>query len=321
MDQQPVESLIDLLAEQHPVYGGQSRAAVTRMRGWILLAFSRHGTPTQAVPFVMEELESGIDAYTVAAAAKTLHGSPGNHEVRGMLLKALENLRYRDDNVCFDAYGSYSKNSADSSAREIIRDVLESLQDCEPAVSNSNGSQTTQSCCAHQPATFDSADLAEYQWQPEQFKLEDHDGRILDYAGFFCGIPTILVFFYTRCENPHKCPLTMHKLSQIQQRIDHAEFQTAAISYDPTFDTPARLRAYAKTFGLHTTDQHRLFRTIDDFDKLSKFLNLGVGRVGSIVNRHQIEAFVIDACGNPVFEARRKQWTGEELIMQVQSAA
>src|SRR5436305_14667440 len=70
----PVRSaqLTDLLREEHPVYDGRGTATVVRMRGWVLLALARSGPSEQALIFVLEELDTGIDAYLAGAAARAL---------------------------------------------------------------------------------------------------------------------------------------------------------------------------------------------------------------------------------------------------------
>src|SRR3712207_6982079 len=53
-------------------------------------------------PYVVEELESGLDAYNVAAAAKALRGAKAAPEGIGTLLRrTFERLLYNDDSVCF----------------------------------------------------------------------------------------------------------------------------------------------------------------------------------------------------------------------------
>ena len=47
-------------------------AAIVRMRGWVLLAMARAGVSDAALVFVLEELDTGIDPYLVAAAARAL---------------------------------------------------------------------------------------------------------------------------------------------------------------------------------------------------------------------------------------------------------
>ena len=61
--------LIGLLREDHPAYDQRGAAATVRMRGWVLLALARAGVSDAALPFLLEELDTGTDAYLVAAAA------------------------------------------------------------------------------------------------------------------------------------------------------------------------------------------------------------------------------------------------------------
>src|SRR5262245_46812564 len=68
--------LTDLLKEDHPVYDQRSAAAIVRMRGWILVALTNIGLTDDALLFVLEELDTGRDAYLVAAASRALRSYP-----------------------------------------------------------------------------------------------------------------------------------------------------------------------------------------------------------------------------------------------------
>src|SRR5437016_4842919 len=65
-----------LLPEQAPLYAGRGANAAARLRGYFLAAFERLGLPDVALPYVLDELESGIEAYPVAGAARALRGLP-----------------------------------------------------------------------------------------------------------------------------------------------------------------------------------------------------------------------------------------------------
>ena len=83
--------------------------------------------------------------------------------------------------------------------------------------------------------------------------IQDHDGRILPLADYLGRADTVVAFFYTRCQNPNKCSLTITKLGDLQRRLDDlgmAGIQLAAITYDPGFDLPDRLAAYARARGM-----------------------------------------------------------------------
>ncbi len=70
------------------------------------------------------------------------------------------------------------------------------------------------------------------------------------------GKPTILAFVYTSCTAV--CPLTSQIMSQTQEVLgaDLKKVNLVSISIDPEYDTPARLAAYAKTFGAKPEWKH-----------------------------------------------------------------
>jgi protein SCO1 len=117
--------LVELLPERIPVYRGRSANTVNRMRGYLLAAFERSGLPEQALPYVLEELESGRDAYLVAAAARSFRGreSRGSDAVP-FLLKAIDNIKYVDDSVSFDSYRPSWPLSGHTTALEEIATTL-----------------------------------------------------------------------------------------------------------------------------------------------------------------------------------------------------
>ncbi|MDE2366503.1 MAG: SCO family protein, partial [Betaproteobacteria bacterium] len=107
----PVRSILlaDLLREDNRIYDQRGTAAITRMRGWVLLAFERLGLPGVALIFVLEELDNGRDAYLVAAAARSLrsYANPAP-AMAAFLMRALANIQFHDDRVSLDRYGGYA---------------------------------------------------------------------------------------------------------------------------------------------------------------------------------------------------------------------
>jgi protein SCO1/2 len=132
----------------------------------------------------------------------------------------------------------------------------------------------------------------------------------------FFGRPAIIAFFYTRCDNPLRCSLTISQLATVQRllRADGIadKIQLAAITYDPGFDLPIRLRKYAQDRGLDLGQSCRLFRSIQ-LDVLRNHFGLGVSFLGSLVNRHRIELFLLDAQGRTAGHFERLRWSPEEV--------
>jgi protein SCO1/2 len=148
--------------------------------------------------------------------------------------------------------------------------------------------------------------------------FEDQDGTRLRYDDLFGGKPSIAVFFYTRCPNPNKCSLTIAKLAELQNAIGveglSGKLRTVAITYDPEFDVPARLRAYGSDRGVMFNDDHRMVRTRRGFVELQERFQLGVNFTGSTVNRHRIELFIVDSDGDIAVTFARLQWEVAEVL-------
>ena len=154
-------------------------------------------------------------------------------------------------------------------------------------------------------------------------ELEDQDGNTLTYETFFNGRPSIVVFFYTRCDNPNKCSLTITKLARLQKALVEQRLEgllkTAAITYDPEYDLPPTLKAYGENRGVAFGDDDRIFRTRTGFRQLQEYFQLGVNITGSIVNRHRIELFILDCRGKIAVSFTRLQWDIQEVLEQAKA--
>jgi len=153
----------------------------------------------------------------------------------------------------------------------------------------------------------------------DRVALEDHRGQIKTYRERLRGQPSIVAFFYTRCDNPAKCPLTMYKFGCLQRLLEESglgeAIGTAAITYDPEYDRPERLLQFAQSWGAKPSPRHRVLRTVGDFSTLRDYFELGVNFGASgIVNRHQLEAFVLDQHSRIAHVVTRRRWDEAELV-------
>jgi protein SCO1/2 len=152
----------------------------------------------------------------------------------------------------------------------------------------------------------------------ESLVFEDHNGAAITFGSFFKGHPSIVVFFYTRCDNPLKCSLTVTKLATVQKLLDARgladQIHTAAITYDPAFDLPHRLRGYGQNRGVRLNARHRMLRTVDGLDALRGHFQLGVNFIESLVNRHRIEAYVLDPEGRIGALFERIHWDEQQVV-------
>jgi len=347
------EQLFDFLLEDHPVYAERGAAATVRMRGWILLALARAGLSDRALVFILEELQTGKDPYIVAAAARALRScSRPLPEFARFLMTAFTNLRYRDDPVTLERYGGYEAETSTSSP---LREVLTTLAWIGPAANcilpelellgaerrlapnllpflekavtairagGEEGGSGGQECCqlprgVHAIVSW-ARSLRRNSSAVENVVFQDQDGANISYSELLRGHPSIVVFFYTRCDNPLKCSLTITKLARVQKILEDKglseKIWTVAITYDPGFDLPNRLRSYGKARGLEIHQRSRLVRTIQGLPALRNHFKLGVNFIGSLVNRHRVEAYVLDEEGRAAFGFERIHWDESKIV-------
>jgi cytochrome oxidase Cu insertion factor (SCO1/SenC/PrrC family) len=348
------DRLVALLAERSPLYAGRGANAVVRLRGYLIAAFEQLGLPDEALPYVLEELESGRDAYLVAAAARALRGRDPTPDAVPFLLRALENIRDVDDVVSFAGYrprwpapdpttatgellqtlawlGEHARlawparaargedpGAVSGPARATLAAILDRLGDHHPG------------CCPATPASPLPAGLGvrsgggRDEAIPADVLLQDQDGRTLTFGEFFVGWPSVVAFFYTRCDNPNKCSLTITKLAQLQRALRQGPLpgrvRTAAITYDPDFDLPPRLRAYGENRGAVFGAGDRFLRTLDGLRPLDDYFQLGVSLGQALVNRHRIELFVLDPAARVMATFARLQWDVGDVLAVALSA-
>jgi cytochrome oxidase Cu insertion factor (SCO1/SenC/PrrC family) len=349
------DGLVDLLAEQAPLYAGCSTVEAEWLRGYLLASFETTGLPLAAIGYVLEELESGLNPYTVAAAAKALRGASDVPErAVPLLLKATRRIRLSDDRVSFAGCCAATRDgSAVTAVMEVVRTIawlgpraraaigpLRAMAgpegggfsaavraEIEKAIAAVAGDPMpiAHSCCS-QAATASGEGAGPGAPSPniEALELEDQDSSVLTFGTFPYGRPSVVTFFYTRCMNPEKCSLTVTKLAHMQKRIGdeglHGRVNIAAFTYDPAFDLPRRLRAYGSDRGMSFDAHNRMLRTTGPFEPLRQHFDLGVGYGPATVNRHRIDLFVLDPKGEPIFGSARRLWDEAEVFDALKAA-
>ena len=349
VEQLPSAQLLALLHENNSLYDQRGSATVVRMRGWVMLTLARTELPDAALPFLLEDLDTGVDPYLVAAAASALRSYPHpNSAFAPFVVRAITNIRYRDDRVSLETYGAYAIGPTGTTpvrellntltwlgaqARAVISEI-ESLHTgptalakkyrpiLEDVLTRLRANEETADCCQLPDSVRDL-----FSWMrltrtnPSSIDLtifEDQNGQTTTFAEYFHGRPSIVVFFYTRCDNPLKCSLTITKLARIQKLLESEgladQINTAGVTYDPGFDLPERLLNYGQHRGIQFTPQHRLLRAEDGLDSLRKHFQLGVNFIESLVNRHRIELYILDAKGQTAGYFGRIQWNEKDVV-------
>jgi protein SCO1/2 len=341
------DELVALLREDSAVFAGRGSVAATRRRSWIIASFATVGLPPTALPYVLEDLESEVDPFAVAAAAHAVGGlAVPTPAVAAVLVDALVRLRARDDTV---SLASLRPSWPVARPTTVLGELLTAIGQVGGAASGQRdrlirlrGEHAStwstpvrrqldaviaglpHDCCAAQadrsgdPAgdafVATDVDLAAVE-------LEDQDGVPLTFDALLAGRRAVVAFFYTRCPNPNKCSLTISKLAELQGLLEADgladRVRIAAITYDPGFDRPERMRRYGHSRGLRFTGSVRMLRATTGHELLRRHFGLRVGYVGSIVNRHAIELFLVDAGGAITTTWARAQWDLSDVRSQL----
>lgn len=348
------DKLVELLEEQHPFYSGKTMNQVNRMRGYIFSQFSRVGICENALPYVFEELESGRDAYILAAAARAIRSSKlKTSEMGKFLVRGLQNITHLDTILSFDSYyQQWPMQNPTSATEEIIQslswlgseasDVLPDLEDyiknnqrnisrenllrlneAIQVIKNDESEKSDFCCTGYADARTKNRNL-KYQHSkvsPGEILLEDQDEQKTCLDQFVKNKISLIAFIYTRCDNPLKCSLTVTKMAEIQGLLEKENLghlvNMALISYDSFYDLPYRLKVYAEARDLKLNQNTKVFRSVSDFSLLRDYFNLGVNFTGELVNRHIIELFVLDGKGAILKTFLRKQINAEEVIREL----
>jgi len=142
----------------------------------------------------------------------------------------------------------------------------------------------------------------------------------------FKGQALAITFLFTRCPFPTFCPRLANDFTEAQQKLltlqnGPTNWHLLTVSFDPEFDQPAVLKAYAEAH--HYDPAHSSYATGDlgVVSALGDLFGLAFWHdsTGSIT--HNMRVAVIDASGRfqKVFEG--KDWTSAELVAEIVKAA
>lgn len=348
--------LVELLSERHTVYNERPAYQANRIRGYALASFADVGLPDSAINFVLDELQNSRNAYTVAAAARALRGCRRpKAEYAVFLIQAVHNLRYHDDSLDLTVYKPTWPLQHPSGGRlEVFytlqwmkgyaRAILSELNDC---LDNSidfaprmraeiqktiNTIETDEreldlNCCDVEGITESRSSW----WSRRRpaikniatLEVENEDGLSMPLADVISEKHTVVAFFYTRCMNPNKCTLTINKMGWLQKELRKTGLENKvniiAFTYDPAYDTPAKMRTFAENRGITFGSNAHVLRTrLEDFATLSDFFQLGVNHISSTVNQHRLELYILDHNGYIQTTYTRLQWEVDKVMCHLQ---
>jgi len=141
----------------------------------------------------------------------------------------------------------------------------------------------------------------------------------------FKGKAVALTFIFTRCPVPEFCPLMSRHFGAVQKQLTTTpnaptNWQLLSISFDPHFDTPLVLRAYAHTYRQDPRHWSFVTGAMIDIDAITEQFDLPIVKQGENWE-HKLRTVVIDASGRIQRIFPGNQWTADELLSEIMKAA
>jgi len=141
-------------------------------------------------------------------------------------------------------------------------------------------------------------DLAPLRTEPApEIHLTDQDGRPFTLSSLR-GSAVLLDFIFTRCTGP--CPILTSAHVRLQQRLGESlrgKVRFVSVTIDPSYDTPGRLRQYAREQGADLGGWFFLTGTPEQIEKVLEAYHVGRLRDPEGGLSHTVVTYLIDAQG------------------------
>jgi protein SCO1/2 len=143
----------------------------------------------------------------------------------------------------------------------------------------------------------------------------------------FKGQALAITFIFTRCPFPTFCPRMTGGFAETQAKLladpqSPTNWHLLTISFDPEFDAPATLKAYAERNGCDPARWTFATGEPMDINSLCEQFGLEVWRdtPGGLPN-HNLRTVVVDASGRVRTILIGNKWTADELAAELRKAA
>jgi len=116
--------------------------------------------------------------------------------------------------------------------------------------------------------------------------------------GDFRGQVLAMTFFFSRCPIPDYCPRLTKNFEEASRKLRNlpgapTNYHFFSVTFDPEFDTPARLKAYAEGFGYDASHWSFLTGPSNKVAELARLSDMKYQRDGAFFD-HDLRTLIID---------------------------
>ena len=146
------------------------------------------------------------------------------------------------------------------------------------------------------------------------FTLTNHEGQPISLSSLR-GKVVAVTFIYTRCPLPDYCPRMITNLQAVERRFPdrvNNDLALLAVTFDPQFDTPQRLKEYAQFFKSDKPGWQFLTGSIEDITRVTSYFGVEFWPEEGLIT-HTLQTAVIDKEGKLAAQAEGKDYSGTQL--------
>ena len=143
----------------------------------------------------------------------------------------------------------------------------------------------------------------------------------------FKGQAYVINFIFTRCPFPTFCPRQSKSLEEAQgllksMRGGPTNWHFLSITIDPAYDTPARLKGYARTYNADPARWSFLTGDLEDITAITEQFGMQFWReTPESLPNHNVRTIVVDATGRVQWLTVENEWKSDVLVEQVVKGA
>jgi protein SCO1/2 len=146
------------------------------------------------------------------------------------------------------------------------------------------------------------------------FTLTDQHGQAVSLHALR-GKVVAVSFIYTRCPLPDYCPRVISNLSALRDRFGTrlgSELVLLTVTFDPKYDTPDILRAYAERYQANVAGWHFLTGSAGEIARVTAMFGVESWADEGLIT-HTLQTAVIDRDGRLAAAAEGKEFTPRQL--------
>jgi protein SCO1 len=146
------------------------------------------------------------------------------------------------------------------------------------------------------------------------FTLTNQDGAAISLSSLR-GKVVAVTFIYTRCPLPDYCPRMITNLQAIERRFPERvgkDLALAAVTFDPQYDTPQRMKDYAQFFKADKPGWQFLTGSLEDVTRVAANFGVEFWPEEGLIT-HTLQTAIVDKEGRLVASVEGKDYSPKQL--------